>query len=120
MERAIPILPMDDPDSTRRFYVDGLGFHVVFEVPYANGKGVIMGVERGGLRIHLDSPMPGHGRNACVYLDVADADKLYEEWKGKVEIRKPPATQSWGVRTFDVTDPSGNTLFVVGPDKSCG
>ena len=66
-------------------------------------------------RLHLDSPMPDHGRDACVYLDVKDADALYEEWQSKVEIRKPPQNQPWVARTFDVIDPFGNSLFVVGP-----
>ena len=115
MERAIPILPMDDPEQAKRFYVDSLGFRILFEVPYEHGKGTILCVERGGLRLHLDSPMPGHGRKACAYLDVEDADALYEAWRAKVDIKDPPQTQSWGKRTFDITDPSGNTLFVVGP-----
>jgi uncharacterized glyoxalase superfamily protein PhnB len=119
MGRAIPILPMDDPDEARRFYVDSLGFSLLLEVnsdpTYPDGT--ILVLERGTIRIHLDCPMRGHGRDACVYLEVEDADALYEEWNPKVQIRKPPEEQPWGARTFDVIDPSGNTLFVVGPPK---
>jgi uncharacterized glyoxalase superfamily protein PhnB len=117
MERAIPILPMEDVEAAKTFYVNGLGFHVVFEAsyPYDRGDGTIIGLERGNARLHLDYPMPGHGRDACVYLDVNDADTLYQEWQSRVEIRRPPENQPWGSRTFDVIDPFGNTLFVVGP-----
>jgi uncharacterized glyoxalase superfamily protein PhnB len=117
MERAIPILPIDDPDVAKRFYVDGLGFNVAFQAsyPHSSGEGCIIGLERGSLRIHLDSPMPGHGRDACVLLEVDDADARFEEWVSNVEIRRPPENQAWGARTFDVIDPFGNTLFVVGP-----
>jgi len=117
VDRAIPILPIDDPEIAKRFYVEGLGFQVLFEVSYPNdgGEGTIIGLERGHARLHLDAPMPGHGRDACVYLDVKDADALYDEWSPKVEIRRPPEDQAWGARTFDVIDPFGNTLFVVGP-----
>ena len=117
MERAIPILPIDDPERAKEFYVEGLGFQVLFEASYPAdpGAGSIIGLERGNARLHLDAPMPGHGRDACVYLDVKDADALYQEWQSKVEIRKPPVNQAWGARTFDVIDPFGNTLFVVGP-----
>ena len=31
MEQAIPILPADDLAVARAFYVDGLGFRVLFE-----------------------------------------------------------------------------------------
>jgi catechol 2,3-dioxygenase-like lactoylglutathione lyase family enzyme len=32
MERAVPVLPVDDLARAKRFYVDGLGFEVTFEV----------------------------------------------------------------------------------------
>ena len=117
VKKAIPILPIDDPEAAKEFYVERLGFHVVFEVPATQdpAEGTIIGLEHGNARLHLDYPMAGHGRDACVYLDVDDADASYKEWHPKVEIRKPPEDQSWGARTFDVIDPFGNTLFVVGP-----
>jgi uncharacterized glyoxalase superfamily protein PhnB len=117
VKRAIPILPIDDPQEAIKFFVQRLGFKVIFEVSYPHdpGEGTIIGLERGNTRLHLDSPMPSHGRDARVYLDVKDADALYEEWQSKIEIRKPPQNQPWGARTFDVIDPFGNSLFVVGP-----
>lgn len=122
MERAIPILPVDDPEVAKNFYVEGLGFHVVFEAHYRHEDlmGTIIGVERGTIRIHLDSPMPGHGRDTCVYLDVEDADNYYEEWRTKVTIKEPPRDEQWGARAFCVTDPFGNSLFVVGPPVEDG
>jgi uncharacterized glyoxalase superfamily protein PhnB len=119
VERAIPILPMDDLEVAKRFYEQGLGFNVVFQVayPHESGEGCIIGLERGTMRVHLDSPMPGHGRGVCVLLEVLDAEALCQEWRSKVEIRKPPETQPWGARTFDVIDPFGNTLFCGGSGK---
>jgi uncharacterized glyoxalase superfamily protein PhnB len=63
----------------------------------------------------LDCPMSGHGREACVSLEVEDADAYYDEWLPHVEIRRPPRNEEWGARTFDVIDPFGNTIFVMGP-----
>jgi uncharacterized glyoxalase superfamily protein PhnB len=59
--------------------------------------------------------MSGHGRNACASLRVRSADELYDEWKQKVEIDRPPLNEPWGGRTFSVHDPFGNTIFVIGP-----
>jgi len=59
--------------------------------------------------------MTGHGREACVSLMVDDADAYYDEWSTRVEIRRPPQNEYWGARTFDVIDPFGNTIFVMGP-----
>jgi uncharacterized glyoxalase superfamily protein PhnB len=33
----------------------------------------------------------------------------------QVEIRRQPRNEPWGARTFDVIDPFGNTIFVMGP-----
>lgn len=114
MERAVPILPADDLAVAKEFYVGGLGFNVSFEAT-DDGKTGLLGLERGSLCLTLDSPMSGHGRDACVSLQVESADAYYDEWREKVAIRRPPTNESWGARTFDVIDPFGNTIFVIGP-----
>ncbi len=114
MELAIPILPVEDLAAAKAFYVDGLGFRVTFEVS-EDGRTGLLGVERGTLRITLDCPMAGHGRNACVSLQVDDADAYYREWNEKVVLARAPHIEEWGARTFDLQDPSGNTIFVMGP-----
>ena len=114
MERAVPVLPADDLGDARRFYVDALGFEVAFEAPYADGGG-LLGLRRGTIELTIDCPMAGHGRHACAALHVDDADRYYEEWKPRVAIGRPPRDEDWGARTFDLIDPAGNTLFIIGP-----
>lgn len=114
MERAIPILPADDLAVAKRFYVDGLGFKVTFEAS-EDGRTGLLGVERGTISLTLDSPMEGHGRQACVSLEVEDVDAYYREWSAKVPVLRAPKDEEWGARTFDLLDPSGNTIFVIGP-----
>lgn len=116
MERAIPILPADDLRVARAFYVDRLGFGIRFEATQDGIEG-LLGLERGGILLTLDAPMRGHGRDACVSLVVDDADAYYDEWRTRVEIRRPPRNEPWGARTFDVIDPFGNTIFVMGPTR---
>jgi uncharacterized glyoxalase superfamily protein PhnB len=114
MERAIPILPVEHLGAAKEFYVDRLGFAVRFEVT-DDGVTGLLGVARGTIEITLDSPMSGHGRDACVSLQVDDADAYYREWRERVELRRPPRNEPWGARTFSVHDPFGNTIFVMGP-----
>lgn len=114
MERAVPILPADDLRVAKDFYVDSLGFSVAFEVT-DDGKNGLLRLERGGMSLTIDCPMSGHGREACASLQVESADAYYDEWRHKVAIRRPPKNESWGARTFDVIDPFGNTIFVMGP-----
>jgi uncharacterized glyoxalase superfamily protein PhnB len=114
MERAVPVLPADDLGVAKRFYVEALGFSVLFEAS-EDGSSGILGVERGTIYLTLDCPMSGHGRQACVSLHVDSADDYYHEWRERVPIRHPPRDEPWGGRTFDVIDPFGNTIFVIGP-----
>ncbi len=116
MERAVPNLPADDLQVAKEFYVGKLGFSVMYEATEDRKSGV-MGVQRGGLVLHLDAPMSGHGRNVVVTLEVDDTDALYHQWRGQVELQRPPRNEAWGGRTFGVTDPFGNLLYVVGPVK---
>jgi uncharacterized glyoxalase superfamily protein PhnB len=116
MEQAIPVLPASDLRVARQFYVDQLGFEVRFDVMDDDGQG-LLGVQRGTIWLTLDCPMSGHGRDACVSLQVDDADAYYNEWKPRTEIRRPPKNEEWGSRTFDVIDPFGNTIFVMGPTR---
>src|ERR1017187_3767477 len=106
MERAIPILPADDLATAKAFYVNGLGFRVTFEAS-EDGRSGLLGIERGTIQMTLDSPMKGHGRNACVALQVDDADAYYREWSAKVDVLRASKDEEWGARTFDLIDPSG-------------
>ncbi len=116
MERAVPILPADDLSIAKAFYVDGLGFNVTFEVTEDRRTG-LLGLARGTISLTIDSPMSGHGRNACVSLEVQDADEYYREWSSKVAVLRTPRNEEWDARTFDLLDPFGNTLFVMGPAR---
>lgn len=114
MERSIPVLPADDLAVAKEFYVTRLGFDVLFEAT-ENGRTGLLGVNRGSIRINLDCPMDGHGRNACVILEVEDVDGYFEAWSRSVAVLRPPRNEEWGARTFDLLDPFGNTIFVIGP-----
>ena len=114
MERATPILPADDLSAAKSFYVDRLGFNIRFEAS-EDGRNGLLGLQRGTIYLTLDSPMSGHGREACVSLEVEDADAYYHEWRNRVEVKRPPKDEDWGARTFDLIDPFGNTIFVMGP-----
>ena len=119
IERAVPVLPADDLSVAREFYVGKLGFTVPWEAT-EDGKTGLMGLRRGTIELTIDCPMSGHGRNVCASLVVGSADAYYEEWRQKVEMKRPPQNETWGARTFDVRDPFGNNLFVIEPLPNSG
>ena len=53
MERAIPILPVENLATAKASYVDGLGFRVTFEAP-EDGQSGRLGIKRGTIRMTLD------------------------------------------------------------------
>ena len=114
MEKAVAILPTDDLAVAKKFYVEGLGFHVTWEHTEDGHSGLI-GIARGGIELTLDSPMHGHGRKAAVGIHVDDADALYAEWVRNFPEIRAPKNKEWGARTFGLQDPSDNTIFVMGP-----
>jgi len=114
MELAIPVLPADDLRIARAFYVDQLRFDIRFEASEDGAHG-LLGLARGSMWLTIDAPMSGHGRHACVSLQVDDVDQYYTEWRERVAIERAPRDEPWGARTFSVQDPSGNTVFVLGP-----
>ena len=115
IEMAVPILPADDLAAAREFYVGGLGFEITFEHTEDGGRSGMLGLRRGTIELTIDSPMDGHGRNACASLHVLDCDAYFREWSAKVPVLRAPRNEHWGARTFDLLDPSGNTIFVMGP-----
>lgn len=117
MELAIPILPVDDLARAKAFYVGALGFEVTYETSEDGTRGLV-GLSRGTIALTLDCPMAGHGRNVCVSLVVENADRYYHEWRTRAEIARTPRDEAWGARTFDLLDPFGNTIFVIGPVPS--
>ena len=112
MSIAVPNLPASDLGVAKQFYVDLLGFKVVFESTEDGHSGII-GLERDGMRINIDSPMEGHGRKACVSLEVDDTESLWLKWSSVVDSIEPPIRQPWGGTTFELQDPDENTIFVM-------
>ena len=116
MERAIPHLPGDDLEVAKDFYVNKLGFQIAYEAS-EDGREGMLGLRRGTIHFAVDCPMDGHGRNACVVLEVASADAYYDEWRQRVAVQRPPHNEEWGARTFSLHDPFGNTIFIMEPTQ---
>jgi len=116
MERAIPHLPGDNLEVAKEFYVNKLGFQIAYEAS-EDGREGMLGLKRGTIHFAVDCPMDGHGRNACVVLEVSSADAYYDEWSQQVPVRRPPHNEEWGARTFSLHDPFGNTIFIMEPTK---
>ena len=115
-ERAEPVLPSRNLDETRAFYQQ-LGFTPWFG-PGSQWTYEIL--SRGELVVHFFSDPHLKAEENCsgCYWRVKDADVFYAE---ATALRLPPTgiprltapqDQTWGMREFNLVDPSGNLLRI--------
>lgn len=100
--------------ETKSFYVDKLGFGIVFENDW------FLLLSTPGESNNLAFMLPNHpsqkpifqsefnGKGVFLTIEVEDVDKIYEETKSKnipieIEIRD----EEWGDRHFAIVDPNG-------------
>ena len=68
MERAIPLLPVEDLDIAKEFYVQRLGFGVRFE-HRGEGRDGLLGVERGSSEAGAVEPHAGEDQRLAAAAD---------------------------------------------------
>lgn len=114
-----PIVMTDRLADCRRFWVDLLGFEVVFEASW-----ILVVGSAGNRRLvafmtpdHPSTP-PGRERFAeaglLLTLETDDVDAEHARLAGLgVEIRHGPADEPWGQRRFLMRDPAGVWVDVV-------
>ena len=117
-ERSVPILPSGDLRETLTFY-EALGFENRGASP-EEWDYLIIG--RGGIEIHFIAATAPHSTSASCYAFVDEAQALYDEWV-RIAVFDPatgsqlftPMDTEYGMREFEVVDPSGNRLRVGSP-----
>lgn len=108
---AIPIFRMLDIERTLAFYVDFLGFRVVWEHRFADHAPLYMEVERDGVRLHLSEHHGDATPGSAVIIETADAAALQRDLIARDYPYARPGLeqQDWGL-TVTVGDPAGNRL----------
>ena len=117
MERACPVLRIDDCEEAKEYYIYFLGFEIDFEWRHAEDFPVYMGVSRGGLGIHLSEHLgEPAGRPGAAYLQVNNVLDLYAELKGKNgDMTEELIGQAWGWTELKLKDPFANQLTFTSP-----
>jgi catechol 2,3-dioxygenase-like lactoylglutathione lyase family enzyme len=109
----VPILRSFDETRTKDFYLDFLGFELVFEHRFEPGLPLYMGVKRGGCVLHLSEHYGDGSPGAAIRVPVDDVT-AYAAWlrakrHGNSRPGEPDETP-WGTREITIADPSGNRL----------
>ena len=112
LSHTTPILRSFDETLAREFYLDFLGFKVVFEHRFHDGAPLYMGVVRDACSLHLSEHHGDATPGASMRIQVTDVDALCAELRAKEYAHARPQAQDmpWGTRDFTVTDPFGNRL----------
>ncbi len=117
MQHPIPILRSFDEAKAREFYIEFLGFEILFEHRFEEGLPLYMGVIRGNCVLHISE----HHGDACpgtsLRIEVDNVDAFCKELNGKrYKNARPGVTeQPWGYRDMSIDDPFGNRIIFCTP-----
>jgi catechol 2,3-dioxygenase-like lactoylglutathione lyase family enzyme len=109
-----PVLPARNVGEAIRYYVDRLGFRLLFQDDPHDPR--YAGLRRDGVELHLqwrdEVDFAKVERLALRFL-IDDVDGLYKEYAGQGVYHGGTALRdtSWGTREFAFYDLNGNALF---------
>lgn len=110
MERAVPVLQIDEYQAAVDYYVTGLGFEIDFEHRHEPGFPVFMCIKRREVYIQLSEHGRGHSGSE-VYVFINDLQSFYERCvANEIPTHGPPDQKAWGNTDLVLTDPFRNTL----------
>lgn len=106
-EGVTPRLPVSDVDTALAFYIEKLGLQLGWKwgepVSHAN-------VCRNGVSFDLISVPPGRQGTAMAYVQMTGVDAYHAELKAKSVNVTAVEDRPYGMRDFEVEDPSGNRI----------
>jgi catechol 2,3-dioxygenase-like lactoylglutathione lyase family enzyme len=103
---------MFDVEKAREFYLDWLGFTVVFEHRFGPDLPLFMAVGRAGLQLYLSEHHGDSSPGAHIHVETTGLDALHAELSAKRYRYGRPGieTQPWGARELTAHDPFGNRI----------
>ena len=114
IRRAIPVVVTEDPEGTRAFYEDFLGFRVGME---QTGFLILVSPSEPTTQVivawEADGAMDPSVRRVDMSVEVANVDAAYADALARgLDIVYPLTDESWGIRRFFVREPSGTVVNV--------
>ncbi len=129
-------LPHNDPDQTKAFYGDTLGFEIRNDVGYNGMHWITVGpADQPDTSIVLFPPaatpgitedeqatiseMMAKGTFGSINLTTPDVDRTFEEIQASgAEVVQEPTDQPYGLRDCSFRDPAGNLIRINTPLSS--
>jgi len=101
-------LPVRDLGRSRRWYAEGLGMTVEFELP---DRQTVALQDTNDFTIFLQQGEPGAAVGGCaLWFQVTDVDAVFAEWSARgVAFAHGPQKTFWGYGA-ELTDPDGHAI----------
>ena len=113
---VVPILDVRNISEALRYYVERLGFQVLFR--HADDPDNYAGVTRDAVCLHMQWQHQEHFEKGTagrirVRIMVDDPDALLDEYRsrGVLDDKTQVRDTGWGTREFGFRDPDGNGLI---------
>lgn len=111
LKGTISLLRVKDARKSQAYFQDKLGFRTTWEHDPGDGFPVFLEVARDHVAFHLSEHEGDGPFGITVYINVADAQSLHDEFASRgVEIAEPIQEAEWGETTFAINDLDGNTF----------
>jgi uncharacterized glyoxalase superfamily protein PhnB len=113
MSRVVPILRIFDETLARAFYMDYLGFEVLFEHRFEEDAPLYMGVQRRHCELHLSEHFGDATPGSSVRVQETDLAGYHGALSQKNYRHYQPSVieQPWGSLDMTILDPFGNKLI---------
>ena len=111
-QAPIPILRSFDENATKSFYIEFLGFEVLFEHRFEPDTPLYLGVRRDDCVLHLSEHHGDSTPGSALRIEVPDVHTYCRSLNEKQYRHARPGvqSQSWGYDDMSISDPSGNKL----------
>ncbi|AQX13043.1 bleomycin resistance protein [Elizabethkingia meningoseptica] len=112
-EAIIPVLRMFDYQKAKEFYVDWLGFDILWEHTFDENFPVYMEVQRDNIKFHLSEHHGDGTPGTHVFIWCDEIESFHKEISVKnYKYNKPGLEKTfYGALVFTVTDPFGNNII---------
>ncbi len=109
----IPIFRSFDEAATRAFYLDFLGFEVLFEHRFDTTAPLYMALRRGACELHVSEHHGDGTPGSALRIQVDDVNDLCAQLNARNYPNARPGviSQPWGNDEMSVLDPAGNKLI---------
>jgi|SRR6185437_8009195 catechol 2,3-dioxygenase-like lactoylglutathione lyase family enzyme len=115
-----PILRSFDEARTKAFYLDFLGFELVFEHRFEDATPLYLAVRRGDCELHLSEHYGDATPGGAVRIPVDDISVYMAALRAQqFENARPgePEETPWGTLEITIADPSSNRLTFYTPQS---